>query len=91
MNRTHETLVITMEECGEVIQECSKMIRFGHLDSSEQLTNKKERLSKEVGDLMLMIDLLIEQQLIDPTIVCNQKIEKEARLRTYSNIYNETE
>lgn len=88
MNKTQETLVITMEECGEVIQECSKMLRFGHKDSEEQTTDKVERLSKEVGDLMLMIDLLIEQKLIDPTIVCNQKMLKQEKLKTYSGLFS---
>jgi NTP pyrophosphatase (non-canonical NTP hydrolase) len=28
MNKRQEMLVITMEECGELIQACSKLIRF---------------------------------------------------------------
>ena len=87
MNKAQETLVTTMEECGEVIQECSKMLRFGHADNDEQSADKVERLSKEVGDLMLMIDLLVEQKLVNPTIVCNQKIAKEEKLKIYSSLY----
>lgn len=76
-----------MEECGEVIQECSKMLRFGHKDSNDQYTDKVERLSKEVGDLMLMIDHLIDQGLVDPNIVANQKLVKAERLKIYSGLY----
>ena len=43
-----ETLVILMEECGEVIQECSKILRFG---------NDSDKLHKELGDLFCMIKL----------------------------------
>ena len=88
MNKINEALVITMEECGEVIQECSKMIRFGHLDSSEQLTDKKERLSREVGDLMLMIDHLLELELLDSNIIAQQKEVKQEKLKTYSGLYD---
>lgn len=88
MNKTQEALVITMEECGEVIQECSKMLRFGHKDSNDQATDKIERLSKEVGDLFLMIDHLVEQGLVDPNIVSNQKLVKAKKLKEYSGLYS---
>jgi len=47
-----EALIITMEECGELIQECAKEIRFG---------DNKGRLSREAGDLMAMLLILHDQ------------------------------
>ena len=59
MDKQTEALVITMEECGELTQACSKVIR----------TNQKEEymreLTKEVGDVMCMIDLLVQNNLVD--------------------------
>ena len=45
-----ELMVITMEECGELIQACSKAMRTREY-SSQQLT-------EEVGDVMCMVGLL---------------------------------
>ena len=46
-----ELMVITMEECGELIQACSKAMRTREY-SSQQLT-------EEVGDVMCMVGLLL--------------------------------
>jgi len=56
MNRIDERqqlLVILMEECGELIQECSKNLRRGELFD-------KPDFKKEVGDVYAMIELLVE-------------------------------
>lgn len=58
-DRNRETLIIAQEECAEVIQVISKIQRFGISDDN------RERLTAEVGDLLCMVDLLIEQNLID--------------------------
>ena len=44
-----ELLTILQEECAEVIQEASKIKRFG------QTSENTDRLAKEVGDLVCMI------------------------------------
>ena len=50
--KLHETLIITQEECAEVIQVISKIMRFG-LDENDH------RLESELGDLLCMVDLLM--------------------------------
>ena len=40
-----------MEECGELIQECSKSIRKEHYYNNKELT-------EEIGDVLCMIELL---------------------------------
>ena len=70
-----ELLVITMEECGEVIKECSKEYRFG---------NNKERLSKEVSGCMAMFLLMHETGLIE--FEESDVILKLEKLRKWSNI-----
>ena len=51
-----ELLAIMAEECGELTQECMKIIRFGQ---------DNENLTKEAGDVMCMIQLLIEKDLVN--------------------------
>ena len=51
-----ELMVITMEECGELIEACSKAIRCENY--------KDDRLTEEVGDVLYMIDLIIKQGLV---------------------------
>ena len=51
-----ELLVITMEECGEMIEACSKAIRC------EDYTNNK-RMVEEVGDVLCMIDLIKKKRI----------------------------
>jgi NADH pyrophosphatase NudC (nudix superfamily) len=52
----HEVLVLLMEECAEVIQECSKCIRGGFQFKATS-TNELflDRLKKELVDLKLII------------------------------------
>ena len=73
-----ESLVILMEECGEVIQEASKLIRFPE--------NMTERLAKEMGDLQCIMDIACSIHDINPMDVMRFKREKRIKLETYSNL-----
>jgi NTP pyrophosphatase (non-canonical NTP hydrolase) len=77
--RNRETLVIAQEECAEVIQVISKIQRFGIDDANRQ------KLTAEVGDLLCMVDLMIEQNLIDADLT--PAIEaKRTKLKQWSSI-----
>ena len=82
MDKQTEALVITMEECGELIQACSKVIR----------TNQKEEymreLTKEVGDVMCMIDLLVQNNLVDENDIKLCAKKKREKLKKWSNLFN---
>lgn len=88
MNEKHEEiLVITQEECAEVIQEISKCFRFG-LDSMHKSGVKhREVLLQEVGDLLCMIDLLLAEGIVDRAGVEQAKFNKKEKLKKYSNIF----
>ena len=77
MNVKEETLVILMEECGEVIQECSKILRFG---------NDIDNLTKELGDLLCMINLTADNLGIDQDELKSAEASKKNKLKTWSNI-----
>ena len=78
-NQLQELLTITMEECGELIQVCSKAIRY-----NEYHHNKK--LTEEVGDVMCMIELLQQYDLVSYQEIDERVIEKRKKLEKWSNL-----
>ena len=80
-----EIMLITQEECAEVTQAISKIFRFGLMSEHKGQTNR-EHLAEEVGDLMCMIDLLIDTGMISEEEVMVAKHEKLLKLQQWSNI-----
>ena len=67
-------MVLTMEECGELTQRCSKIIRkFDTLD--EVTEDQRVKLLEEVGDVQCLIDLMVDCGLLT-------KREIDARIDT---------
>ena len=90
-NSVHsEILLITQEECAEVSQAISKVFRFG-MEDEHPVTkiNNREHLEEEIGDLMCMIDLLIDSGMVSEAAVMAAKGEKMAKLTTWSNIFKD--
>ena len=82
MKKREEMLVITMEECGELIQACSKMLRFGEDQDYTQL-------QEEIGDVMCMIEILRDGGLVsDKQIADRIKVKKE-KLMKWSLLFSE--
>ena len=85
-NQLQELLTITMEECGELIQACSKAIRCGTYLNNDSLI-------EEISDVFCMIELLVERGCITTDELNNGSRIKKLKLIKYSNIfgdYNET-
>jgi len=80
-SRIDEALTILMEECGEVIQCASKIIRFGDAE------DKRIELSRELGQIEYMINLLIELDTVIPSEKSDGYTEKGVKLRKYSNLF----
>ena len=81
-DRLQELLIITMEECGELIQECSKAIRCKDYYGNEKLV-------EEVGDVMCMIELLHEYDLISWSEIGERVEVKKERLKEWSDLIND--
>ena len=64
LNKLNELMVITMEECGELIQACSKSIRCNDYHN--------DTLKEEIGDVMCMIELIKSNGLITQREIDNQ-------------------
>jgi len=74
-----ELLMITMEECGELVEACSKAIRCEDYYDNEKLI-------EEVGDVQVMINMLLEKELIHPKDIMKRMKYKKEKLQKYSNL-----
>ena len=79
LNYDTELLVITMEECGEMIEACSKAIRCEDFVDNE-------RMIEEVGDVLVMIDLMIKRGLVKQKDLEARKTVKIEKLKKWSNL-----
>ena len=84
-DQQNEVLLITLEECAEVIQAISKVFRFG-IDSVHNGVTNREHLEEEVGDLLCMIEMMMENDILSRGIVAEAKFAKRAKLAKWSNI-----
>jgi NTP pyrophosphatase (non-canonical NTP hydrolase) len=80
MRNTKEVMAVLQEECAEVIQAVSKVNRFGLESEWEGITNKQSLIT-EIGDVIALIKVLIEETDInismdDIQLAVEAKLEK---------------
>jgi|TARA_R110000823_G_scaffold278047_1_gene396530 NTP pyrophosphatase (non-canonical NTP hydrolase) len=78
LTKLNELMVITMEECGELIQACSKSIRCDDYINTS--------LKEEIGDVMCMIELIKSNGLITQREIDNQVQLKRMKLMKWSKL-----
>ena len=79
LDAQQQLMVITMEECGELIQQCSKCLR-----KNKYYDDKK--LVEEVGDVYAMIELMQEFDVINwKDVEARVKVKRE-KLKQWSNL-----
>ena len=90
MDKLSELMIITMEECGELTQACSKVLRKRENQeiTKEPSKDSLEDLTKEVGDVMCMIDLLVQNNLVDENDIKLCAKKKREKLKKWSNLFN---
>ena len=74
-----ELMLITMEECGELIEACSKTIRC------EDYVNHP-RMIEEVGDVLLFIEMIMGRGLVKQEDIDARKKVKIEKLKKWSNL-----
>ena len=84
LDERQQLLVITMEECGELIQECSKNLRRSEFFD-------RDAFKKEVGDVYAMIELLVEWDVLSWDEIENRRDEKRKKLSKWSDLIGESE
>lgn len=85
-NRQKHLLVIMMEECGEIVQGASKILRFGH-NSYHPGSNEtnEEHVLKEINDLLAVIEMTVGvpiEEVIDRELMA----EKKERVEKYLEV-----
>jgi NTP pyrophosphatase (non-canonical NTP hydrolase) len=85
-----EVMDILQEECAEVIQAVSKISRFGadNFKPGKPKTNR-EHLEEELGDMLAMIDIMLELRVISLDNLEIAKKAKVEKLKKWSNIYEQ--
>lgn len=78
-DQLQELMTITMEECGELIQQCSKAIRCDNYHDNEKLI-------EEVGDVVCMMEMMHEYDLISWEDVYERVEVKKKKLKRWSNL-----
>lgn len=94
LNQLQQLMVITMEECGELSQRCSKTIRkFGTVEAVLEDTTvgsvNRVKLVEEAGDVLCMIELMVAHGLMTQEEL-NQRVRtKLEKLKTWSDLVND--
>ena len=74
-----QLFVITMEECGELTQICSKVLRHG-------LKEKHELLVEELGDVLCMIRLMCDHNIVNSQQLEARVKVKQEKLKQWSKL-----
>jgi NTP pyrophosphatase (non-canonical NTP hydrolase) len=85
-----EAMDIFQEECAEAIVEVSKVRRFGFDDKHYKsgLTHRTH-LQIELGDVLAMIDILVDQGVVSREGLEMAKLQKKDKLTKWSKIYEQ--
>jgi hypothetical protein len=85
LNKLQELMVLTMEECGELTQRCSKIIR--KFETLEEVTeDQRVLLLEEVGDVQCLIDLMIDCKLLTKAEIDARIDTKRDKLKIWSKL-----
>ncbi len=89
-SKTEEVMDILQEEAAEVIQAVSKISRFGldNFKPGKPKTNR-EHLEEELGDMLAMIDILLEKKVVSMNNLETAKVAKIEKLKKWSSIYEQ--
>ena len=82
LDTQQQLFVIMMEECGELIQQCSKLLRQQDYESDYN----REKLVEEVGDVYTMIELMHEFDIISWNDIEERVKVKREKLKQWSDL-----
>lgn len=85
LDTLQQLMVISAEECGELTQVCMKyMRRFNTID--EITKDMHNKLVEEAGDVLCMIELMVEHGLITNEELGKRVNEKRLKLSKWSKL-----
>ena len=78
-------MTITMEECGELVQRCSKIMRkYETLDLIEE--EQRVKLVEELGDVFCMMELMVDHNITDWIELQERADVKLEKLKKWSTL-----
>ena len=86
LDARQELLIITMEECGELIQACSKALRRGELFPN---SDSEAQLKQEICDVSAMIELMQDFDIISWPEIEEGVERKRNKLKQWSKLIND--
>jgi NTP pyrophosphatase (non-canonical NTP hydrolase) len=86
LDARQELLIITMEECGELIQACSKALRRGELFPN---SDSEMQLKQEIADVYCMIELMQDFDIISWEEIEDGVERKRNKLKQWSKLIND--
>ena len=85
INTLQQLMCITMEECGELTQRCSKIMRkYESLDLIEE--DQRVKLVEEIGDVHCMIELMVGHGITDWRELHDRADVKKNKLKKWSTL-----
>ena len=89
MNKLQELMVISMEECGELIQRCSKILRrFETVEEIDIDAVRRANLLEEAGDVACMLELMVENGLFSADELAARVVDKREKLKVWSKLFD---
>ena len=85
MDKLEQLMIITMEECGELIQVCSKVLRK-RATQGKVPEETSDKLEAEAADGLCMIELMKEHKLIFEDGLEAGIERKRNKLKTWSDL-----
>ncbi len=85
INKLQQLMIITAEECGELTQRCSKIIRkYSTIDQIQE--DQRKKLLEEAGDVLCMIELMVENGILTNEELGVRVNVKRDKLKIWSNL-----
>ena len=85
LNVLQQLMIITAEECGELTQRCSKILRrYETINDIEE--EQRQKFLEEAGDVYCMLELLVEHGIVDWKELEDRADEKKEKLTLSSDL-----
>ena len=91
INTLQQLMAITAEECGELTQVCMKHLRKFEtvqesVDTNPDTAKWNQKLIEEAGDVMCMIELLVEHGMLTTEQLADRANVKRQKLKEWSDL-----
>lgn len=88
INKLQQLMIITAEECGELTQRCSKIVRkYETIDQIEE--EQRIKFLEEAGDVYCMLELLVDHKITNWDELKNRSQVKRQKLKIWSDLIDE--